>query len=66
MKPTIVTENNKVKKIIFEMTPVESLNIIRALDIAIESNLTNPVDRIDMRRIRKILKDRYNWEEIKL
>ena len=66
MKPTIVTENNKVKKIIFEMTPVESLNIIRALDIAIESNLTNPVDRIDMRRIRKIIQERHNWEEIKL
>lgn len=66
MKPTIVTENNKVKKVIFEMTPVESLNIIRALDIAIESNLTNPVDRIDMRRIRKIIQERHNWEEIKL
>ena len=66
MKPTIVTENNKVKKIIFEMTPVESLNIMRALDIAIESNLTNPVDRIDMRRIRKIIQERHNWEEIKL
>lgn len=66
MKPTIITENDRVKKINFEMTPVESLNIIRALDIAIESNLTNPVDRIDMRRIRKILKDRHNWEEIKL
>ena len=66
MKPTIVTENNKVKKVIFEMTPIESLNIIGALNIAIESNLTNPVDRIDMRRIHKILKDRHNWEEIKL
>lgn len=66
MKPTIVTENNKVKKIIFEMTPIESLNIIRALDIAIESNLTNPVDRIDMRRICKIIQERHNWEEIKL
>lgn len=66
MKPTIITENGKVKKINFEMTPVESLNIIRALDIAIESNLTNPVDRIDMRRIRKIIQERHNWEEIKL
>lgn len=66
MKPTIVTENNKVKKVIFEMTPIESLDIIDALNIAIESNLTNPVDRIDMGRIYKILKDRHNWEEIKL